>query len=161
MTVVAWDGTTLAADRLAINGNTRGTTRKIYKVVCPGKNGVIEKHLVGVTGLQWKGMEMLDWYKRGASPSDFPECARSSNDTASLLVIRPEGACRFEGGPVPLPILDSYTALGSGRDFALAAMHMGGTAERAVQVACDLDAYCGAGLDWMTFDDEGTRHAYP
>jgi ATP-dependent protease HslVU (ClpYQ) peptidase subunit len=33
-------------------------------------------------------------------------------------------------------------AVGSGSDFALAAMYLGATAEEAVELACELDIYC-------------------
>lgn len=38
--------------------------------------------------------------------------------------------------------ITSFTAIGAGMDYALAALHLGCTAERACEVACDLSCMC-------------------
>jgi len=35
-----------------------------------------------------------------------------------------------------------HSAIGAGRDFALAALHMGSSVSKAVEVACELSVYC-------------------
>jgi ATP-dependent protease HslVU (ClpYQ) peptidase subunit len=42
---------------------------------------------------------------------------------------------------------DKKTATGSGRDYALAAMHCGKTAREAVEIACLFETGCGNGVD--------------
>ena len=42
--------------------------------------------------------------------------------------------------------------MGHGRDFTLAAMHLGHDARTAVEVACALDAFCGCGIDTLTLE---------
>ena len=63
MTVLAWDGHTLAADKRAVMGTMILTTTKIFRV---------GDALVGYAGDACFGEEMVAWFKRGAKPEDFP-----------------------------------------------------------------------------------------
>lgn len=45
-------------------------------------------------------------------------------------------------------------AIGTGRDYARAAMHLGRNAVEAVQVAILFDENCGNGVDTLTFPGE-------
>lgn len=56
MTVLAWDGTTLAADKRALSSGLSRRVTKIFKV---------DDALVGIAGTRCIGLEMLEWYKRG------------------------------------------------------------------------------------------------
>ncbi len=38
--------------------------------------------------------------------------------------------------------ITDFAAIGAGRDFALAALHLGHDARKAVEVACKLSVYC-------------------
>lgn len=42
--------------------------------------------------------------------------------------------------------VESFTAIGSGRDFALAAMHLGKSARQAVEIATELDLFTGGNV---------------
>lgn len=144
MSVIAWDGYTLAADRRACMGGLYRTTTKIFRV---------GRLLVGFAGGASYGMEMLAWIKSGVEPERFPSVQRDrGNDEASgILVIRENREiARYELTPYPVVFSDRHFAIGSGRDFALAAMHCGRTAEEAVKVACLFDVYCGNGVDTLT-----------
>ena len=56
---------------------------------------------------------------------------------------------RYEQTPNPFVVEDKQWAIGSGRDYAIAAMHLGRTAAEAVAVACLFDVSCGMGIDTM------------
>jgi ATP-dependent protease HslVU (ClpYQ) peptidase subunit len=143
MTVIAWDGRTLAADRLASFGTTRCTTTKIFRVRDGG--------LAGYAGDAAFGEQVLAWYEAGAFPLNFPASQRDRDDWAGLLVIQSNGELlRYERTPYPVKYQDKHFAIGSGREFALAAMHLGCDAVRAVEVACALDTGCGNGIDVLT-----------
>lgn len=61
MTVIAWDGSALAADKRAVSGG--GIARACTK---------IERHggsLLGITGDWDTGAEMREWFKAGALPA--------------------------------------------------------------------------------------------
>lgn len=133
----------MAADKLADSGGLRVSVTKIYRI-----NG----HLVGSAGCSPAANEIMAWFARGADPSDFPEHQRSNENWAGLLVVKPDGGIlKFEATPYPV-ILDpgQQMAIGSGRDFAMAAMLLGKDAMGAVEVACRLDCGCGGGVDFLT-----------
>lgn len=145
MTVIAWDGRTLAADKRATTGG--GIVRTVTK---------IERHgdaLLAITGGWDVGAEMRAWWKAGAVPADFPPKARE--DVSTLIVIRAGGRVEtFSSGPYSMPFDAARCAFGSGRDFAEAAMYLGRTAEEAVRVACAFQSDCGNGVDTLRLGGE-------
>jgi len=141
MTVIAWDGRTLAADKRA---TSVGLARTVTK---------IQRHgdcLLAMTGDWDVAAEIRAWFKAGAVPSDFPTKARE--DLSSLIVIRRDGVDLYSTGPYPMPIESEKVAFGSGRDFAEAAMHLGCTAIEAVSVACHFQNDCGNGIDVLALE---------
>lgn len=144
MTCIAWDGKTLAADKRTSFGGASVTTTKIHRV-----NG----SLVGCAGITAQIAEMIVWLRGGAEPKDFPAPQRDSKECVSMLVIRPDGqVVQYENTPYPIVIESRIWSIGSGRDFALAAMHLGKSAKDAVQLACDLDMNCGNGIDTLELE---------
>jgi ATP-dependent protease HslVU (ClpYQ) peptidase subunit len=143
MSVIAWDGKTLAADKRAtFGGNLILTTTKIRR---------IGNMLVGYAGGADFGEQMVQWVADGADPADFPTGQRDKDDWAGVLVLRPgQPVARYERTPYPILFEDRCVAVGSGRDFAMAAMYLGCDAKRAVEVACALDVNCGNGVDVLT-----------
>lgn len=146
MSVIAWDGKTMAADKRAVFGTTIFTTTKIER---------IGDALLAYAGEASFGEEMIAWWRRGAKPEDFPASQRDKDDWAGLLVIRRgQRIARYERTPYPVWFEDKCFAIGSGREFALAAMYLGCNARRAVEVACALDSGCGNGIDVLELDVE-------
>lgn len=145
MTVIAWDGRTLAADKLCTFGPTKGTVTKIFR------HGDC---LVGIAGNLSVGMETLEWFKAGAVPADYPAANRvdrSEGGGASLFVIRPDGtAWKYESTPVPWKFDSAFCAVGSGDESALVAMHCGKSAREAVEIVCRFNTGCGNGVDILT-----------
>jgi hypothetical protein len=144
MTVIAWDGHMLAADKRATN--TSGLARTCTKIVRH------KDKLLAMTGDWDDAAELREWFKAGADPEKFPKAAR--DDKASLIVIDGKGDifhyCR---GPYPIEIEDATGAWGSGRDFALAAMYLGRSAVEAVRIACLFQSDCGSGMDMLNLYD--------
>jgi hypothetical protein len=142
MSVIAWDGQTLAADKRALFGSTIRTTTKIFR---------FGDALLAYAGDACTGEELMSWWRRGADPAQFPTSQRESH--TSLLVLR-QGSpaiANYERTPYPVCFEDNHFAIGSGREYALAAMHLGCDARRAVEVACALDSGCGNGIDVLRF----------
>jgi len=137
MTVIAWDGRTLAADKRAVSGG--GIARTVTK---------IERHgecLIAITGDWDTGSEMREWFKAGADPERFP--AKAREDRATLIVINREGIRTWAIGPYPMTIEQDSCCWGSGRDYAEAVLFMGYDARKAVEVACHFQTDCGNGVD--------------
>lgn len=146
MTVVVWDGKKLAADKMVVSGDLRRTITKIRK---------IRGHLCAISGDFDRGQEILEWFARGAKPEDCPAFQKDNNDWVGLLVITPDKrVLKYERSPYPMDMTESGRhAIGSGRDFAYAALHLGEDAEGAVRVASELCPTCGHGVDVLTLED--------
>lgn len=144
MTIVAWDGKTLAADKRAENAGLSRTVTKIFR---------IDNLLVGVAWNLCAGLEMIEWVKNGRKPSDFPEIQRDKNERSNFLVIENGKLLVYETSPQPIIFEDEFFAFGSGRDYALAAMACGKSAKEAVEIACMFDTGCGNGIDVLVVGD--------
>ena len=114
MTCIAWDGKTLAADKMSCSVGYGYTVTKIYRLANGG--------IVGFSGDGDGAMALLAWLN-------------SPRDAAAY--------------PLGQSIECQRYAMGHGRDFALAAMHLGKSAREAVEVACALDVFCGNGIDTL------------
>lgn len=139
MTVVAYDGRTLAADKQATHVGYGMTTTKVRRV----KLG-----MAAACGDTSVARALMAWAEGGCKADAFPTNAKDSD--AQLLLVTFAGKVLLYCGSVhPMEIEDRFTALGSGRDYALAAMHLGCNASEAVKVACEFDAFCGHGVTTM------------
>lgn len=147
MTVIAWDGRTLAADKKATNSGYGETTTKIHRL----KDG----RLVAGCGQSDKARELIRWLNEGADPKTFPDNSIGEDGCRALiLIIDKQGKMyRLERTPLLLELEDKFTAMGSGRDYALAMLYIGKTAVEAVTVASALDDDCGRGIDTLTLED--------
>lgn len=145
MTVIAWDGHTLAADKKAVNGSYSHRVTKIRRL----RDG----RLFAGGGSSDFILAMAEWLDEGANREDFPKSQADKDDWQPCVVItRDRRVLRYERSHVPFEIEEPFCALGSGRDYALAAMHLGKTAAEAVAVACRFDSACGMGLDTLTLE---------
>lgn len=142
MTVIAWDGKTLAADKQVEWQGLPRTVTKIFRV------GNV---LVGVSGDGAQGMDMIEWLRNGQKAEDFPAAQRDEKQWATVVVVREDGAVWvYERTPTPMRLEDKCYATGHGRDFAMAAMYLGKSAREAVEITCVLDVHCGMGIDTLT-----------
>jgi hypothetical protein len=147
MTVIVWDGHTLAADKRMSDNGYPATTTKIFRA----PNGA----LLGGSGDSDAVSALRRWYCDGADRTEYPNNRDGDTCCGRLLVITPEGkVTMYLRGPDPLLIEDRMYAMGSGGDFALAAMHLGHDARHAVEVACALDTDCGNGIDTLTLEKQ-------
>ena len=145
MSVVVWDGKTLAADRQVTDGSMVRTTTKIRAI----KTGKFKGYLMGAVGATATANLAMDWFEAGANPSHFPyEYMKSSEMGASLVVITQDKEIwRFDHLPVPIIMEDEEYATGSGRDFAYGALSMGADAAKACEIACGHSVECGVAID--------------
>lgn len=146
MTTIAYSQGIMAADRLAINGQGRKmTATKIHK---------IDGHLVGISGSFDISIALLSWFKNGRDDDHWPQLQHDERE-CTMMVVTPEGVITvYERYPLPLVFHDKFHAIGSGCDFALAAMHLGCDPVKAIEVAAELDAYTGHGVDVLRLGDE-------
>lgn len=140
MTTIAWDGKTLAADRQLTSNGVRFETTKAHRL----KDGSL---FASCGELQQKAI--VRNYLNGEA--EKPNI--SKDDDFDGLLIKPDGsAWMLNKNLTAIPIESSCFATGSGRDFALLAMHMGKTAREAVEIASKLDIWSGMGITELTIE---------
>ena len=143
MTVVAWDGKSMAADKLMCCGNLKKTTTKVYE---------IDDKIVGFAGALSKCFACLDWVRNSYGDIDkFPRVGSDDEDYIVEILVYDrtnKTLMYYENCPFPIPIdPDTCVSIGSGLQFAEMAMKLGKTAKEAVEVVSELCIYCGAGVD--------------
>lgn len=140
MSVIAFDGKSIAADRIGVTDGMRTTSTKLWKV---------GQEILATYGDPTRGAVLRGWWIRGGKEEDFPARPKDpTNDDLSTLIVVTKNVVRvFVDRPVTYIVEDRFMAWGAGRDFAMGAMAMGATAEQAVEVACRLSIYCGMGID--------------
>ena len=139
MSVVAWDGRFIAADKQATNSGLRIKTTKMRKL----NSGEI----TAWTGDQDSGLALARWYEAGASHEKWPDFQKDKENWTRLIVAGPRGVVFFEQQPEPQVVEEPFMAWGSGRDFAMGALAHGATAEEAVIITCRFCITCGLGVD--------------
>ena len=143
MTVVAWDGTTLAADKQAAQAGCVYPVTKVFRID--------DDRMAGIAGNLSRGVEIIEWLRANGAAEAFPKGSGDDEWVTCLVVHRSGTAQRYESRGTPFPIGETRHAIGSGRDFATAAMHLGCSAEDAVKVAMCYSADCGIGIDALVF----------
>jgi ATP-dependent protease HslVU (ClpYQ) peptidase subunit len=140
MTVIAWDGKTLAADKRGTVAGMAYTVTKIHR---------LPDGLVAFTGGGAHAAELLNWFFGARDPATYPRC--ESDEGAGSVKVDLDGKIFMYSAANPFPerIESPYFARGSGRDYAMAAMYLGCDARRAVEVACAFDVACGNGIDTL------------
>lgn len=135
MTTIVYRAGILAADSRAYSGDKTpiGTKAKIHSL----EDGTI----YGVSTNNVGGDRIIgDWVKGGCKePGDVKP------DSFSMLLIDPLGQVFFANDNMSLsgPLTGEYFAIGTGREYALAAMFLGASAEDAVNVAKEFDVWSG------------------
>jgi len=138
MTVVAYDGKTIAEDKQGTLGQTSFTTTKLFKIR--------DNLIIGLLGSLDRAMLLMNWYLSGAEDAAFPP---PDKDEKAELVVLANGVLGVCFGDVPVfhEMQDIPFSFGSGDEVALGAMKAGATAVEAVAIACESNIYCGRGID--------------
>jgi len=141
MSIVVWDGSTLATDKAATDGTTKWQATKAWHLHEGSQMPLI---LSGVGPLQTI-LAMKNWMTEGAGPSKFPS-AQLTSLFCHFLVVSRQGLVRYEQGPLPIDHHRCKCAFGEGAPFAYGAMAMGADAAEAVEVANQHSVHCGLGV---------------
>ena len=136
MTVVAWDGTSMAADRQGEFFCTKIHRTKIRRI------GAL---IVGCSGEARSSEAVCQWLVAGGDVDRFPKV--DEENKATVLVACHDGLFMYDNSPHPIRLENKFFAIGSGGDAAMAAMYLGCDAARAVEVACEVCTGCGGGVD--------------
>ena len=141
MTVVVWDGKTLAADRQATRGNSRTMVKKIFRF-----DGVI----YGFSGGCKEAALFKAWVEAGRVFENFKNYLDVKESDFTAIMIDTKKRCWiFQQSPIPYEVLSKTHVIGSGFEYATAALQFGKSAVDAVKFAVKNDIYCGMGVDSM------------
>ncbi len=142
MSVVAWDGKILAADKQQTKDDFKFRGKKII---------IKDNKAVGTVGNCSLAKNFANWIFNGADPESFEEAAEEGDYVEALYVEISEGVpvvLLFNNiYPTPLVIEEPFFAIGSGADVAMGALTIGCNAEEAVLAASQHIASCGMGVD--------------
>lgn len=133
MSVVAFDGKTMAADRQGTLGDSPVQVEKIFERA---------EWRYGCVGNAQDAILFQEWVESGQHERDKPDledvCVLAAHPALGLYVMTER--------LVPVPIHEQKWAIGSGGEFARGAMAAGANAVKAVRIACDLCLSCGLGI---------------
>lgn len=145
MTTIAFKDKVFAADSRETwyseaGGSTVGSCEKLFRV---RPKGTRREVVIGTAGGSYLGMVFVDWFEKTGGDGEPPVILRDAHlDEDFDVLVWDRGAlytanhlCRL------IKVIEPFTAVGSGRKAALAAMHCGRNAYQAVQVACKIDPY--------------------
>jgi hypothetical protein len=131
MTVIAYNGHSIAADCQSTQGEMRLRAVKLIKA---------DGRIYSYTGRDDIANAMMAWHRAGADHSAFqPGWA----GLATLIVIDGRSVSEYAGGPDATPIYNKLHAWGAGALAALGAMHHGASPAQACRTACKLVTTCG------------------
>lgn len=138
MSIVVWDGKTLAADKQATIDDRKVKCTKIMRLPTG--------ELLAWVGNHESGLTLAQWYAAGAKEEDWPKFQEKEAWT-NLIVIHKGKAWEYEQLPIRQRVETLPAAWGSGTAYALGAMAMGADAVKAVRVASKFCTTCGLGVD--------------
>ena len=137
MSTIIVTATEMACDGMGTTSWDRVETLSSKKIIQVGNV------LYGFTGSSGLKQAIIDWHSKGAAiPGD---CPNLKDDDASwtLIVVTREGAAVYTSAvPYRRPIDIPY-GIGSGGDYALAAVLAGADARRAIEIASRLNTNTG------------------
>jgi len=138
LTVLAWDGRYLAADKQATFGGTPVPATKIFR-----HNDV----LIGCAGEIQECLAFLEWYKSEGLPKP------TLKEGFSAYVVSDKKLYKYESMLYPYLMDMPFWAAGCGADYAIGAMAAGKSAKEAVEIACKFDNQCGLGVDVLDSEE--------
>lgn len=152
MSVIAWDGNCIAADKRIVNEYTVFTGNKLVEVMREST-----RYIVGWVGMRSQGLLLLQWFQQGEHIEDWPKCQTKEEWTRFVVLnTRERQIYSYEYYPSALPLSpeNKFMAWGSGGEFAIGAMAMGASAVEAVEIASRFSRECGNGVDVFEVNKE-------
>ena len=141
MTTIAWDGKTLAGDKQTTHDGTPTPTRKVFRFMRRDDGQLV---LCGCAGDTSDCQAYVRW-ARGITKKEpaFSDLLVMLIDRRGRVWCATEKMNWYRVGA-------RQWAIGSGADYALAAMMCGKSAREAVRIASRLDTSTGLGVDVVT-----------
>lgn len=143
MSVLVFDGMSLATDSFANNGDQAFPYQKLWRTTAyPITTTSQAMALCCVVGPLSLASALRHWCNTGLSPSEFPSNVQPSSGAQLVVVSKEKGLLRYNGSPIPHLHGLNKIAIGEGAPFAYGAMDYGATAEQAVATAIKYSVHC-------------------
>lgn len=141
MTVITWDGKTLASDSQVTAGHYRvARFNKLFTLTSGG--------LLGIAG-DMNEYNVIDLFNKSDDSPSTEDLLTLKGDLDALYISKDKEVYHVgvsgkadERSACFYKIEDKKSAAGSGHMLAIVAMEYGATAEEAVKMACKYDTYC-------------------
>lgn len=137
MTTIAANRRMMAGDQKVTDGDKRFHAHKLRR---------IGEAIVGAAGTGPAIKKFFAWLEEGQQ-DDPPKM--SKDDELDALVLTPAGLFCYGADCAAEELLDEFYAVGSGAQAALAAMHLGCSPDKAVEIACLVDNSTDGPIDVM------------
>jgi hypothetical protein len=134
------DGIIAADSQYTIQTNEGGSRKFRTKKLFPGKTKDGTDFIIGTAGGGSTSLTFARWYGSGKKPPKI--FAEEGQNDFTCLVLQADGLWEYDAYCIGEKIEEPFHAIGCGAKAALGAMHMGATAEQAVEIACRIDPYC-------------------
>ena len=144
MTTIAVRGREIAADWESDFSNMRMGANKIFDV---------HDTLVGIAGNYTDGLLFIEWLRAGADRKNPPIWMTEKPDFVALQLCADGAIACWNERLVKDVVLEPFWAIGSGAPVAMGAMHMGASAERAVEIAALVNVYTGRHVQVVALTD--------
>lgn len=150
MTVVAYRNDIIAADSQATLNEFIGLENRKLAI----KNNTV----IGVAGDFDVANTARDWVFAGSSKTRRPQLSETEIKRVNLLIVRKTKkgirVSEMIWSLNELPVVEEYTAIGSGFDIVIACMDAGASAIEAVEIACKRHIYCNLPIFYVDMDKE-------
>ena len=135
MTVIAWDGKSVAADSLATFGGYRSPlwAQKITRR---------DDFVYGITGFFGWFDAWIEWHRAGADPQRIPAASVPMDRCGNFLIFTRDSAFCCSAQMPYLQRTGAPDAWGDGCEYAIGAMLAGASAQRAAEVAISSSSSC-------------------
>jgi hypothetical protein len=148
MTTIAFDGKTLCADTLAVDGT--GLPSQVTKLIV--QRGFAWA-LAGERSQCIRLQKAIGGLSLNAVLDAGYAAYKKDEDDPNILIVSSSGVAYRHTSGFFMPVREPFCATGSGRDFALAAMHLGKSAKEAVMVASVFDVYTNGKVDSIPYEE--------
>lgn len=147
MTVVVWDGKTLAADKLIVAANamrSRGT-----------KIRAIGRYLIGYSGPLSVAEDFFQWARDRFPENEAPKSHTDHERGGIAMMISRDGNILiYDRSATPYRVEFDKYAIGAGAETAMTCLHLGHDAKTIVEACNATMIICGEGCDVLSFSND-------
>lgn len=149
MTAILWDGETMAADKQGVGaGGIKTRITKIRRIET--QDDIL---LVGYSGPTSVAEDFFRWAQEGFLSGECPSKHYESDKGGQAMVIRRSDKLIrvYDQSTTPFVVESQSHAIGSSAISGQVGLQLGHTAAEVVEAINQMDIFCGAGVDVISF----------